>query len=80
MYNSNLEVIDSLWKNQNKMVSLPPLNTIHTLGSDCGGQRICHTCRGERMVAIRAKWDNRLSYKQCPACFGSGSIDSRLSK
>ena len=76
MYNQNLERIDNLWKQQKKIVSIPPISSLKLHGNDCSGLRICHTCRGERMVGIRAKWDNRISYKQCPACSGSGSISN----
>ena len=78
MFNQNLEKISNLWENQKKIVDLPPLNAIHLHGNDCSGLRICHTCRGERMVGIRAKWDNRISYKHCPSCKGRGSIDTRV--
>ena len=78
MFNQNLEKISNLWENQKKIVDLPALNSIHLHGNDCGGLRICHTCRGQRMVGVRAKWDNRISYKHCPACNGSGSIDTRV--
>ena len=82
MYNQNLERIDNLWKQQKKIVSIPPISSLKLHGNDCSGLRICHTCRGERMVGIRAKWDNLISYKQCPACSGSGSISntSRISQ
>ena len=82
MYNQNLERIDNLWKQKKKIVSIPPISSLKLHGNDCSGLRICHTCRGERMVGIRAKWDNRISYKQCPACSGSGSISntSRISQ
>ena len=80
MFNKNLEQITSLWKNQKKIVSLPPLNSLKLHGVDCSGLRVCHTCRGERMVGIRAKWDNRITFKQCPACYGSGQIESKLSQ
>ena len=78
MFNQNLEKISNLWENQKKIVDLPPLNAIHLHGNDCSGLRICHTCRGERMVGIRAKWDNRITYKHCPSCKGRGSIDTRV--
>jgi hypothetical protein len=78
LYNQNLERIDSLWEQQKNIVSLPALSSLHLHGNDCSGFRICHQCRGERMVGIRAKWDNRISFKQCDACKGSGSIDTRL--
>ena len=78
MFNQNLEKISNLWENQKKIVDLPALNSIHLHGNDCSGLRICHTCRGQRMVGVRAKWDNRISYKHCPACNGSGSIDTRV--
>ena len=78
MFNQNLEKISNLWENQKKIVDLPALNSIHLHGNDCGGLRICHTCRGTRFVYIRSKWDNRITYKHCPACNGSGSIDTRV--
>jgi hypothetical protein len=74
LYNQNLERIDNLWQQQKKIVSIPPISSLKLHGNDCSGLRVCHTCRGERMVGIRAKWDNRLTFKQCPACHGSGSI------
>jgi len=67
--------IDSLWANQQKIVSIPPLSSLHLHGNDCGGVRACHTCRGTRFVWIRSKWDNRLSFKRCMSCQGSGSIN-----
>ena len=69
--------IDSLWANQQKIVPIPPLSALHLHGNDCGGVRACHTCRGTRFVYIRSKWDNRVSFKRCPACLGHGSIDTR---
>ena len=80
MYNQNLERIDSLWQQQKNIVSIPPLSSLHLHGNDCSGLRVCHTCRGQRMVGIRAKWDNRISFKQCHACHGSGSIEARISQ
>ena len=67
--------IDSLWANQQKIVPIPPLSALHLHGNDCGGVRACHTCRGTRFVWIRSKWDNRLTFKRCMACSGSGSIN-----
>ena len=67
--------IDSLWANQQKIVPIPPLSALHLHGNDCGGVRACHTCRGTRFVWIRSKWDNRLSFKRCMSCQGSGSIN-----
>ena len=69
--------IDSLWANQQKIGPIPPLSALHLLGNDCGGVRACHTCRGTRFVWIRSKWDNRLTFKRCMSCSGSGSIDTR---
>ena len=69
--------INSLWDNQQKIVPIPPLSALHLHGNDCGGVRACHTCRGTRFVYIRSKWDNRVSFKRCPACLGHGSIDTR---
>ena len=67
--------INSLWENQQKIVPIPPLSSLHLHGNDCGGVRACHTCRGTRFVWIRSKWDNRLSFKRCMSCQGSGSIN-----
>ena len=67
--------IDSLWANQQKIVPIPPLSALHLHGNDCGGVRACHTRRGTRFVWIRSKWDNRLSFKRCMSCHGSGSIN-----
>ena len=67
--------IDSLWANQQKIVPIHPLSALHLHGNDCGGVRACHTCRGTRFVWIRSKWDNRLSFKRCMSCQGSGSIN-----
>ena len=67
--------INSLWENQQKIVPIPPLSALHLHGNDCGGVRACHTCRGTRFVWIRSKWDNRLSFKRCMSCQGSGSIN-----
>jgi len=67
--------IDSLWANQQKIVPIAPLSALHLHGNDCGGVRACHTCRGTRFVWIRSKWDNRLSFKRCMSCQGSGSIN-----
>ena len=67
--------INSLWDNQQKIVPIPPLSALHLHGNDCGGVRACHTCRGTRFVWIRSKWDNRLSFKRCMSCQGSGSIN-----
>ena len=67
--------IDSLWANQQKIVPILPLSALHLHGNDCGGVRACHTCRGTRFVWIRSKWDNRLSFKRCMSCQGSGSIN-----
>ena len=69
--------INSLWEMQNKIVPLPPLSSLKLHGSNCGGFRACHTCRGTRFVYIRSKWDNRISFKKCMACNGEGSIDTR---
>ena len=69
--------INSLWANQQKIVPIPPLSSLKLHGNNCSGLRICHTCRGERFVVIRSKWDNRLTYKKCMACSGNGSIDIR---
>jgi len=69
--------INSLWENQDKIVSIPPLSSLKLHGNNCSGFRACHTCRGTRMIIIRSKWDNRLTYKKCMACLGSGSIDIR---
>ena len=69
--------INSLWANQQKIVPIPPLSSLHLHGNHSSGLRICHTCRGERFVVIRSKWDNRLTYKKCMACSGNGSIDIR---
>ena len=66
--------IASLWENQRKIVPMPSLKAIHIHGNDCSGFRVCHTCRGERLVAVRSKWDNRITYKKCMACHGNGSI------
>ena len=80
MYNQNLERIDSLWEQQKNIVSIPPLSSLKLHGNDCSGLRVCHTCRGQRMVGIRAKWDNRITYKQCHSCKGCGSIETRISQ
>ena len=80
MYNQNLERIDRIWELQKKIVSIPPISSLKLHGNDCSGLRVCHTCRGERMVGIRAKWDNRISYMHCPACKNSGSIETRISQ
>jgi DnaJ-class molecular chaperone len=80
MYNQSLERIDNLWQQQKKIVSIPPISSLKLHGNNCSGLRVCHTCRGQRIVAIRAKWDNRISYKQCMACSGSGSIETRISQ
>jgi hypothetical protein len=69
--------IDSLWANQQKIIPIPPLSALKLHGDNCGGFRACHTCRGTRFVYIRSKWDNRITYKKCMACSGSGSIDTR---
>ena len=69
--------IDSLWANQQKIVPIPPISSLKLHGDNCGGFRACHTCRGTRFVYIRSKWDNRITYKKCMACSGSGSIDTR---
>ena len=66
--------IASLWENQRKIVPMPPLQAMHIHGNDCSGFRVCHTCRGERLVAVRSKWDNRITYKKCMSCRGNGSI------
>jgi len=68
--------IDSLWANQQKIIPIPPLSSLKLHGSNCGGFRACHTCRGTRFVYIRSKWDNRISFKRCMACNGNGSIDT----
>ena len=66
--------IDSLWANQQKIIQMPPLQALHIHGNDCSGFRVCHTCRGGRMIGVRSKWDNRITYKKCMACNGNGSI------
>ena len=80
MLDTTTTKINSLWENQSKIVSIPPLSSLKLHGNNCSGLRVCHTCRGQRMVAIRAKWDNRISYKQCPSCENSGSIETRISQ
>ena len=69
--------INSLWENQSKIVSIPPLSSLKLHGNNCSGFRACHTCRGTRFTYIRSQWDNRLTFKRCFACLGSGSIDIR---
>jgi len=69
--------INSLWENQQKIIPIPPLSSLHLHGNDCSGVRACHTCRGTRFVYIRSKWDNRITFKRCPACGASGTIDIR---
>ena len=74
MLDTTTTKINSLWENQRKIVSIHPLSSLKLHGNDCGGVRACHTCRGTRFVYIRSKWDNRLTFKRCMACSGSGTI------
>ena len=71
--------IASLWENQKKIIELPPLSSLN-LAQTRNTIACCHTCRGERFVGIRSKFDNRITFKVCMACNGVGNLPTRMSE
>ena len=71
--------IASLWENQKKIIDLPPLSSLN-LAQTRNTIACCHTCRGERFVGIRSKYDNRITFKVCMACNGVGNLPTRMSE
>ena len=71
--------IASLWANQKKIIELPPLSSLN-LAQTRNTIACCHTCRGERFVGIRSKFDNRITFKVCMACNGVGNLPTRMSE
>ena len=69
--------IESLWENQKKIVDIPPLSSLN-IAKTRNTIACCHTCRGERFVGIRSKFDNRITFKVCMACSGNGTIPTRM--
>jgi len=69
--------IASLWENQKKIVDIPPLSSLN-INHTKNTVACCHTCRGERFVAIRSRYDNRIQIKTCMACNGVGTLPTRM--
>ena len=69
--------IASLWENQKKIIELPPLSSLK-LAQTRNTVACCHTCRGERFVGVRPKFDNRITFKVGMACNGVGNLPTRM--
>jgi hypothetical protein len=40
----------------------------------------CTLCRGQRLVAVKSQEANKVTYKQCFQCSGSGTMSNNQSK
>jgi DnaJ-class molecular chaperone len=40
----------------------------------------CTLCRGQRLVAVKSQWQNRITYKTCMQCKGSGTMSNNQEK
>jgi len=40
----------------------------------------CTLCRGQRLVAVKSQWQNRITYKKCMQCNGRGTMSNNQGK
>jgi len=53
-----------------QMPELSALNLTQVLNSEV----TCRVCRGQRVVCVRSRHNNKLSYTHCLNCLGSGRM------